>query len=59
MVKMNPPPDQNQQLTLFSVRVRPRFTLALALVAALSAGAALERWVLMTGIPADAASDFH
>jgi carboxyl-terminal processing protease len=59
MVKMNPSPDQNQQLTLFSFRVRPRFILALALVAALSAGAALDRWVLMNGIPADAVSDFH
>jgi carboxyl-terminal processing protease len=59
MGKMNPSPDQNQKLTLFSFRVRGRFALALALVAALSAGAALERWVLMTGIPANATGDFH
>jgi len=57
--KMNPSPDQHQKLTLFSFRVRRRFALAFALVAALSAGASLERWVLMTGIPASATGDFH
>jgi carboxyl-terminal processing protease len=56
---MSPSPDPNQPLTLLSFRVRRRFILALALVASLSAGAALERWVLMTGIPADATSEFH
>jgi carboxyl-terminal processing protease len=59
MGKMNPSPDQDQKLTLFSFRVRRRFALALALVAALSAGASLERWVLMTGIPASATGDFR
>ena len=57
--RMNPPPDQDQPLTLFSMRVRRRFALALLLVATLSAGASLERWVLMTGIPADSAGDFR
>jgi carboxyl-terminal processing protease len=56
---MNPSPDPNQPLKLFSFRVRGRFALALALVAALSAGASLERWVLMSGIPASATGDFH
>ena len=57
--KMKPSSDQERPLTLFSFRVRRRFALALALVAALSAGASLERWVLMTGIPADSAGDFR
>jgi carboxyl-terminal processing protease len=57
--KMHPSPEQTQKLTLFSFRVRPRFALALGFVLALSLGASLERWVLMTGIPPSAASDFH
>lgn len=56
---MSPSQGPNKELTLFDFRVRRRFTLALALVAALSAGAALERWVLKTVIPADATSEFR
>jgi carboxyl-terminal processing protease len=56
---MSPSQGQNKELRLFDFRVRRRFTLALALAAALSAGAALERWVLKSVIPADATSEFH
>jgi carboxyl-terminal processing protease len=56
---MNPSPDQNQKLTLFSLRIRRGFMMALLLVLGLAAGAALQRWVLMGGIPADAADDFR
>ncbi len=51
--------DAGQKLTLFSCRIRPGFLLALGLVLALSAGAALERWVLHNGIPADASDEFR
>jgi hypothetical protein len=59
--KMNPSPDQTSpEVTLFSCRVRRGYGLAfLLVVASLSAGAALERWVLMSGIPASAAGDFR
>jgi carboxyl-terminal processing protease len=56
---MNPAPDQNQKLTLFSCHIRRGFLLALGLVAALSLGAALERWVLRTVIPANASRNFQ
>ncbi len=56
---MNPSPDPNQKLTLCSLRVRRGFTLALMLVMALAAGAALQRWVLMSGIPANATDEFR
>ena len=60
---MNPSPAQilnpNQKLTLFSWRVRPGYVTALLIVASLSAGAALERWVLMSGIPPGATGDFR
>jgi carboxyl-terminal processing protease len=51
--------DADKKLTVFSFRVRLRFLVALGLVLALSAGAALERWVLRTGIPADASGEFR
>jgi len=56
---MNPSPDPSQKLTLFSCRVRREYLVSLLFVASLSAGAALERWVLMSGIPASAAGDFR
>jgi carboxyl-terminal processing protease len=56
---MNSFTDQNQKLTLFSFRVRRGYMVALLFVASLSAGAALERWVLMSGIPATAVGDFR
>jgi carboxyl-terminal processing protease len=56
---MNPTPDQKQKLTLLSFRIRGRFMVALLLALALSAGAALERWVLMSGIPPDATENFR
>jgi carboxyl-terminal processing protease len=58
---MNPSPDQNQRpkLTLFSCHIRRGFVQAFLLVVALSAGAALERWALRTGIPANATGDFQ
>jgi carboxyl-terminal processing protease len=59
MVKLNPLSEQKQELKLFSFHVRRRFALALMFVVALSAGAALERWVLKTVIPADAVGDFR
>jgi carboxyl-terminal processing protease len=55
--EMNPTPEQ--KLKLLSFRIRRRFLAALALALALSGGAALERWVLMTGIPPDATDDFR
>jgi carboxyl-terminal processing protease len=55
---MNPPQEQNPKLTLFSRRVRRGYVLALWFVITLSAGAALERWVLRSGIPASAEGDF-
>ena len=48
-----------QKKTLFSFHIRRRFALALLIVTTLAAGAALERWVLMTGIPGDATGDFR
>ena len=54
---MNPVPEQ--KLTLLSFRIRRGFMAALALALALSGGAALERWVLMSGIPPDATEDFR
>jgi carboxyl-terminal processing protease len=56
---MNPSPEQHQHLTLLSCHIRRGYVLALLLVVSLSAGAALERWVLRTGIPANAAGDFQ
>jgi carboxyl-terminal processing protease len=60
---MNPSPvqnqTQNQKLTLFSWRVRRGYFTALLVVASLSAGAALERWVMMSGIPPSAQGDFR
>jgi carboxyl-terminal processing protease len=58
---MNPSPEQNQRpkLTLFSCHIRRGFVQAFLLVVALSAGAGLERWVLRTGIPANATGDFQ
>jgi carboxyl-terminal processing protease len=56
---MNPPPAQNPKLTLFSCHIRRGFALSFLLVVALSAGAALERWCLRTGIPASASGDFQ
>lgn len=48
-----------QKLTLFTLRVRRGYVLALSLVLTLFAGAALERWVLNTGIPPNATDDFR
>src|SRR5580658_874061 len=58
---MNPSPVQNEpaKLTLFSLHIRRGFVLAFLLVFSLSLGAVLERWVLRTGIPAHASSDFQ
>jgi carboxyl-terminal processing protease len=56
---MNPSPDPHPKLTLLSYRVRRGYVVALLCVASLSAGAALERWILMSGIPASAAGDFR
>ena len=62
---MNPSPEQIQiqsqsrKLTLFSWRVRRGYVTALLVVASVSAGAALERWVLMSGIPPSATADFR
>ncbi|HEX4122851.1 MAG TPA: S41 family peptidase [Verrucomicrobiae bacterium] len=47
------------KLTLYSVYIRRRFTIAFALVVALSGGALMERWVLNTGIPPNATEDFR
>jgi len=54
---MNAAPGQ--KLSLFSLHARGGYLLALVLVMALSVGAALERWVLRTGIPPDAVEDFR
>jgi carboxyl-terminal processing protease len=56
---MNSSPDQNQPLRLLSWRVRRGYMVALLIVASLSAGAALERWVLMSGIPPGSVGDFR
>ncbi|HEY3862627.1 MAG TPA: S41 family peptidase [Verrucomicrobiae bacterium] len=56
---MNPPPEQKPKLKLLSWRVRRGYVLAFLFVAALSGGAALDRWVLMSGIPADSVGDFR
>jgi carboxyl-terminal processing protease len=53
------PPAPNQKLTLLSFRLRRGFAVALMLALALSGGAALERWFLMSGIPGDAAANFR
>lgn len=50
---------QGEQLTLLSLRARSGYLLALALVMALSTGAALERWVLRSAIPPNAVADFR
>lgn len=49
----------DQKLTLFSMRIRGGFAIALGLVLALSAGAMLERWVWNTEVPPDATEDFR
>jgi carboxyl-terminal processing protease len=49
----------DQKLTLMSIRIRRRFAIALAMTLALSLGAALERWVLMSGVPPDAMEEFQ
>jgi carboxyl-terminal processing protease len=51
--------SQGDKLTLLSFRARSGYLLTLALVMALSAGAALERWVLRTSIPPNAVEDFR
>jgi carboxyl-terminal processing protease len=51
--------SQGDKLTLLSLRARSGYLLTLALVTALSAGAALERWVLRTSIPPNAVEDFR
>ncbi len=51
--------ESGQKLTLWSLRVRGRFVVALALVTALTTGAALERWVLKLGISGDALDEFR
>jgi carboxyl-terminal processing protease len=56
---MNPSPDQNPKLTLFSFHIRRGFVLTFLLVLTLSAGAGLERWVLRTGIPANSTGEFQ
>jgi carboxyl-terminal processing protease len=51
---------ENHKLTLLSFRMpRQRFLIALSLAMALAAGAALERWLLLTGMPSNARSDFR
>jgi carboxyl-terminal processing protease len=49
----------DQKLTLFSIRIRRGFAVALGLTLALSAGAMLDRWVLMLGVPPDAMEEFQ
>jgi carboxyl-terminal processing protease len=56
---MDPPQNQRPPLTLFSCRVRRGYVLALLFAATLSAGAALERWVLMSSIPVAAEDNFR
>ena len=51
--------SQGDKLTLLSLRARSGYLLALALVVALSAGAALERWILRAAIPPNAVEDFR
>lgn len=51
--------ESDQKLTLYSVRIRRRFAIALALTLALSVGATLERWVLLSGVPPDAMDEFQ
>jgi len=41
------------------MRIRRGFAVALALTLALSVGAVLDRWVLNSGVPADATEDFE
>ncbi len=48
----------DQKLSLFSIRIRRGFAIALGLTLTLSAGAILDRWVLMIGIPGDATEEF-
>jgi carboxyl-terminal processing protease len=52
-------PDPTSKLTLFSWRVRRGYVVALLFVASLSGGAALERWVLMSGVSARSAGEFR
>lgn len=49
----------DQKLTLYSMRIRRRFAIAFALTLALSLGAAMERWVLLSGVPPDAMDEFQ
>lgn len=49
----------NQKLTLYSVHIRRGFAIALALTLSLCAGAVLERWVLLSGVPPDAMDEFQ
>jgi carboxyl-terminal processing protease len=49
----------DQKLTLFSIRIRRGFALALSLTLALSVGAALERWVLISDVPPEATEEFR
>ncbi|MGO8698844.1 MAG: S41 family peptidase [Limisphaerales bacterium] len=50
---------QGEKLTLLSLRARRGYLLTLALAIALSAGAAMERWVLRSAIPPNAVEDFR
>jgi carboxyl-terminal processing protease len=49
----------DQKLTLMSIRIRRRFAIALGLTVALSIGATLERWVLLSGVPPDSMEEFQ
>ncbi|HUD84606.1 MAG TPA: S41 family peptidase, partial [Candidatus Saccharimonadales bacterium] len=49
----------DQKLTLFSIRIRRGFAIALCLTLAVSVGAVLERWVLISGVPPDAMDEFE
>jgi carboxyl-terminal processing protease len=51
--------EPDQKLTLMSIRIRRRFAVALAMTLALSVGAALERWVLLSGVPPNATDEFQ
>jgi carboxyl-terminal processing protease len=48
-----------EKLTLLSVRIRRGFATALGLTLALSIGAFMERWVLLSGIPPDSLDEFQ
>jgi carboxyl-terminal processing protease len=48
----------DEKLTLFSVRIRRRYAIALAMALSLCAGVLFERWVMFAGVPAEATDQF-